>query len=96
MSEPASQVYNRMRGFDPWPGIFTTFRGKRLQLCDARPDEARNSPAGRLAFEEGKLFVGCGAGRLELLEVRLEGKKRTAAADFARGYRITSEEELGR
>jgi methionyl-tRNA formyltransferase len=28
----AKEIYNRMRGFDPWPGAFTTFRGKSCQL----------------------------------------------------------------
>ena len=31
-SLPAQKIYNRMRGFDPWPGAFTTFRGKTCHV----------------------------------------------------------------
>ena len=41
------------------------------------------------------LVVACGVGRLELLEVQLEGRKRISAADFANGQRLTENEILG-
>jgi len=50
----------------------------------------------RLNVEGDHLFVGCGADTsLELLELQLEGKKRTSASDFLRGYRPQSGEKLG-
>ena len=93
--QSARQIYNRLRGFDPWPGIFSTFRGKRLRIHAARPSAAGGLAPGETAFAAGSLFAGCGAGRLELLEVQIEGKKRIAAADFARGYRLGGQEILG-
>jgi methionyl-tRNA formyltransferase len=40
--------------------------------------------------------VGCGQGSsLELLELQLEGKKRTSARDFIHGYRLQAGEKLG-
>ncbi len=93
--QSARQIYNRLRGFDPWPGIFSTFRGKRLRIHAARPSAAGGLAPGETAFAAGSLFAGCGAGRLELLEVQTEGKKRIAAADFARGYRLGGQEILG-
>jgi methionyl-tRNA formyltransferase len=41
------------------------------------------------------LFIGCGEGALEVLEVQLEGKKRMAARDFVHGYRPQTGEKLG-
>lgn len=92
---PARQIYNRLRGFDPWPGIFSTFRGKRLRIHAARPAGGGGLAPGETAFAAGSLFAGCGDGRLELLEVQVEGKARIAAADFARGYRLDGQEILG-
>ena len=92
---PARQIYNRLRGFDPWPGIFSTFRGKRLRIHAARPSAGGGIAPGETAFAAGSLFAGCGDGRLELLEVQIEGKARIAAADFARGYRLDGQEILG-
>jgi methionyl-tRNA formyltransferase len=53
-------------------------------------------PPGVLHAGADHLQVGCGDNTsLELLEIQLEGKKRTPAADFIRGYRPTRGEKLG-
>jgi methionyl-tRNA formyltransferase len=91
----AQQICNRLRGFQPWPGTFTIFRGKNLHVWDVRPVE-RTVPQGEMLVEGDRLLVGCGgASALELLEVQPEGKKRLAARDFVHGYRPRSQERLG-
>src|SRR3954453_256155 len=35
-SRDARQIYNRLRGFQPWPGAFTTFRGKTMAIVSAQ------------------------------------------------------------
>jgi methionyl-tRNA formyltransferase len=90
----AQEVRNRMRGFQPWPGVFTTFRSKNLHVWDAAWSQ-RSLVAGELLVEGDHLFVGCGEGALEVLEVQLEGKKRMAARDFIHGYRPHAGEQLG-
>jgi methionyl-tRNA formyltransferase len=93
----AIETWNRLRGFQPWPGAYTSFRGKGLQVLDARPaHEASTLAAGEMAPGGGRLLVGCGGGTaLELLEVQPEGKKRMAAGDFVNGYRPKAGEKLG-
>jgi methionyl-tRNA formyltransferase len=91
----AEEVYDRMRGFQPWPGAFTSFRGKNLHVWLAKP-APRSLVEGVLAVETDHLIVGCGGKTaLELFEVQLEGKKRTAARDFIHGYRPLDGEMLG-
>ncbi len=90
----ALEVRNRMRGFQPWPGVFTSFRGKNLHLWDAALSE-RSLVSGELLAEGARLFIGCGEGALEILEVQLEGKKRMAARDFIHGYRPQAGAKLG-
>ncbi len=93
---PAGEILNRLRGFQPWPGAYASFRGRNLQVWVARLAD-RKLPESELAVEAERLFVGCGSGTaLELLEVQLEGKKRIAAADFIRGYPPQAAEKLGR
>ena len=84
-----------MRGFQPWPGAYSKFRGKNLQVWKAAlSDQALSSS--ELKVEGDHLFLGCGHdSSIELLELQLEGKKRTAASDFIRGYRPESGEKLG-
>ena len=96
-SRAARVIVNRLHGFQPWPGAYTFFRGKKLSVIAARvaADGARLSP-GEVAVHNDHLLAGCGDNStLELLEVQLEGKRRSAAADFARGYRIQAGERLG-
>jgi methionyl-tRNA formyltransferase len=94
-SRPASEILNRLRGFQPWPGAYTRFRGKNLQVWQAAESKQEIACA-ELKVEGNHLLVGCGyASAIEMLEVQVEGKKRSSAADFVRGYRPQSGEKLG-
>lgn len=91
----ASDILNRLRGFQPWPGAYTKFRGKNLQIWKAAKSDHTLPPA-ELRVEGEHLFAGCGQGTaIELVEMQVEGKKRTSAAEFIRGYRLRSGEMLG-
>ncbi len=94
-SRSAADIFNRIRGFQPWPGAHTKFRGKNLQIIHALP-APDVLPPGELRVASDRVLVGCGhQTSLELLEIQLEGKKRTSAADFVRGYRPRPGEMLG-
>lgn len=91
----AREICNRLRGFQPWPGAFTSFRGKNLHLWAARPIQ-ENLVKGELAIKDDRLIAGCGENTaLELLDLQLEGKKRMAARDFIHGYHPRPGEKLG-
>ena len=91
----AQEIHNRLRGFQPWPGAFTLFRGKNLNISVARVVGKKIAP-GEIEVSKDQLFVGCGQNTsLELLEVQPEGKKRMAVQDFANGYRLKAGETLG-
>ncbi len=91
----AREINDRLRGFQPWPGAFTSFRGKGLQIRAALPVN-KNAPLGKASIENGKLFIGCGHDTaLELVELQPEGKKRMAAVDFVHGYRPRDGEPFG-
>ena len=90
----AQSIYNRLRGFDPWPGIYSFFRGRRLRILAARPESDGGIEPGRVVLSEGRVCVGCGTGRLVLEQVQIEGRKRVSALDFARGSRPAPDEVL--
>jgi methionyl-tRNA formyltransferase len=101
----AKDLFNRLRGFQPWPGAFTTFRGKTLQVHQAQPvQRVVQLPPGILAVEGPRLLVGCGKDKdrdkrtdtaLELIEIQLEGKRRMTTQEFINGYRPQSGDHLG-
>jgi methionyl-tRNA formyltransferase len=93
----ARHIYDRLRGFQPWPGAFTDFRGKSLTLVSAKPaaNVAHLSP-GEIAMTDKAMLAGCGGNTLlEVFELQPEGKKRMSARDFANGYKPRAGERLG-
>jgi methionyl-tRNA formyltransferase len=90
-SRSAYEIANRLRGFRPWPGAYTSFRGKNLQVWSARA-ETKTAPQALMKTENDRLYVGCGPDTsLEILELQLEGKKRMPAQAFIQGYRPDGE-----
>lgn len=91
----AKETWDRLRGFQPWPGAFTSFRSKNLNVWDTSLCEAQIGP-GELVVENNRLIVGCGQGSaLELIVVQPEGKRRMSARDFIQGYKPRTGELLG-
>ena len=91
----SQEILNRLRGFQPWPGAHTKFRGKNLQILKAQSVNEKVPPA-QIKVVGDQLIVGCGQNTsLEILELQLEGKKRTNARDFIHGYQPKESEKLG-
>jgi methionyl-tRNA formyltransferase len=103
----AHELYNRWRGFQPWPGAFTSLHGKKLivhrMALAAEPASAERHASthstedpGRIWVLSGRIFAACAANTwLEFLEVQLEGKKRMTAAEFLRGNPLGPDARLG-
>lgn len=91
-SRAARQTYNRMRGFTPWPGAFSTFRGQTCHVW-GRPENSvmpgDPSGPGEIISPGKEMYVACGEGtRLSVEFVQLEGRKRITAREFANGSRL--------
>jgi len=86
---PAEALARRVRGFHPWPGTFTTWRGQPLKILRARAEAGGALAPGELEADRDGLLVGCGQGtRLRLLEVQPESRRPMTAAAFAAGLRL--------
>src|SRR6266403_3037143 len=96
-NRPAQEIYNRMRGFAPWPGAYTSFRGQTCQLW-AEPFSLRTltgSAPGTIFREDTQILIACGhATLLRLLSVKVEGRKQISAVEFANGARLTERERF--
>ncbi|OGH88593.1 MAG: methionyl-tRNA formyltransferase [Candidatus Magasanikbacteria bacterium RIFOXYC2_FULL_42_28] len=80
----AREIYNLYRGLQPWPGIFTTADGKRIKLLKIVLAK-KSAGAGEIIFKNQKLFVGCGEGAIEILELQNEGKNALSATAWING-----------
>lgn len=84
-SAEAVSVRNQIMGCSPDPGAWCELDGQRFKVYRVRQAEAPTElTPGQLAATRREVFVGTGTGALELLEVQAAGKKKMAAADWAR------------
>lgn len=95
-SRTARQIYDRWRGFEPWPGAHTRLRGKKLIVHRMRVGAEDGIEAGVLRVAMDEMAVGCGSGSSVVFdEVQMEGKRRMSAEEFLRGFQMRSGEKVG-
>ena len=94
----AHKIYDRIRGLQPWPGAFTTFRGKNCRIWGQPLETLAGgpTPGAILPSKEDGLGVICG-GRtvLRVDHIQLEGRKRVTGGEFLSGARIGPGEGFG-
>lgn len=97
-TKPSTDIYNLIRGMNPWPSAYTYYCGKLLKLwtveiCDQHKNQA---PGIVLSSDaENGIIISTGSGAIRVLELQLEGSKRMSAKDFLLGRRLTVGEILG-
>jgi methionyl-tRNA formyltransferase len=96
----ATRIYNRLRAFEPWPGIYTVWRGKRILITSAKPtlvEEPRTSTApGTVLVARQELIVACGdQSALAIREVQPEGRRRMTAQEFTNGAKLRGGDVIG-
>lgn len=94
-SKSAIAVHNFIRGFSPEPGAYTFLGPKMMKIFKSKVqssfvDNRGRMDPGTIRVNAGKLFVSCGEGFVEILELQLEGKKKLASEEFLRGARVQS------
>jgi methionyl-tRNA formyltransferase len=98
----ANEIANRVRAFQPWPGMFTDFRGGRLIIWLARETPMTNSLNMASSVEAGTVLridadgitLQTSAGALLIQEVQTEGKRRVSAREFSNGARLKPGDRL--
>jgi methionyl-tRNA formyltransferase len=87
---PATELWRKVRAFQPWPGCYTAWQGKLMKITQAVPLSGGEDEPGRvLILKDTQAYVGVqtGEGILGLLQIQLEGKRAMNAEEFVRGQR---------
>jgi methionyl-tRNA formyltransferase len=94
---PAEKIFNRSRGFLPWPGAYSYFRGQMFHIWKSRVSgEALQGVPGLMSAMDKRLLIACGERtELELIEVQVEGRKRMSGTAFMNGHHLQDDEMLG-
>lgn len=86
--KPNRQVHDLIRGMNPWPVAYTSFRGKMIKIYKSRMASGKFCEKPGTIICKDTVLVACGEGAIEILEVQPEGKNRMTGKEFANGYRL--------
>jgi methionyl-tRNA formyltransferase len=92
---PALRIARLVRAYNPWPGAYTEWRGRRLRVHKARPVEGVAEPGRVVAGADGALEVGTGEGLLAVTEVQLAGSRVMTAEELVWGHASIVGSRLG-
>lgn len=91
-SRPARMLVNRLRGFTPWPGLYTNFRKDRLKIFGLEVAEmlpGSEVPGHVLSVDGTGIVVRCGKQTaVRITEVQREGRRRMPVDAFLIGERV--------
>lgn len=102
-----ASILNRVRGFSPWPGTYSSLEGRVLKVISAEEAEGGHSTLNKADFsgfspgevvaadEKAGLIVKTRDGAIAIKELQLEGKKQMSAELFLRGRKIEIGTKLG-
>ncbi|MBI3122956.1 MAG: methionyl-tRNA formyltransferase [Ignavibacteriales bacterium] len=90
-NQPAEKIHKLIRGLSPYPCAFFEYNGKSYKVYKAHLDKSQNKPAdeiGKISQTKSEIFVQTSEGRIQLIEIQPEGRKRMSAEEFLRGNKF--------
>ncbi|MBI5050243.1 MAG: methionyl-tRNA formyltransferase [Nitrospirae bacterium] len=87
-SKTARELYNFIRGMNPWPGAYSFLEGKRVKILRAKVSDAAGKTAVINKVTKDELAVGTGKGLISILEIQPEGKPPMTIKAFLQGRNI--------
>ena len=95
----ASLIARQVRAYQPWPGVFTRWRGGLLKIVESVAidrESAEESRAGLVvALRNGSVGINCGYEVLEVRQLQLEGRRAVGVREFVQGHPDFVESRLG-
>ncbi len=90
--QPTSEVYNFIRGMNPFPAAWTKIDGKVVKVFSCQPNLSEvNSKAGSIRVDNNKLFIQTQDGEIEIQSLKMEGKRKMETTQWLNGYEIRNE-----
>ena len=89
------QVYNKVRGLNPWPKAFSFIGGKRFVVDFVYKSEQSGTPGEILSVDSDSITVACGEGSVIIKELKVEGKKKMSVSEYLRGHKLEKGTKLG-
>ncbi len=90
-NKSAAEIFNLVRGLNPWPSAYTHLQGKMFKIHKAQVAQIfdlKTNPGEIVEVDKNNLVVATGKGDLSILEVQIEGKKKMSIKDFLQGHKL--------
>lgn len=93
----AKDIYNLIRGLNPYPGAQTSYRGKSVKVHEARwiQEDSGKEPGTILEVGKAGILVATGKGQILIKEIQFSGKKRMKVAEYLAGNTLEENTKLG-
>ncbi len=94
-SRSNNEIYNKVRGLNPWPKAFSFIDGKRFVVDFVYKSDASGKCGEVLSADKDGILAACGEGSVLIKEIKIEGKKKMSVEDYLRGHKIEKGTLLG-
>jgi methionyl-tRNA formyltransferase len=97
-AKTGEEIYNHIRGLNPWPVAFTTLNGQVLKIWRAKKVEGQRGevPGTVLSVESDGFTVSTGnETAINIIELQPSGKTKMISEQFLRGSKISIGTKLG-
>lgn len=89
--DPSEDIFNKIRGLDPWPGAYTFYKGERWGVWKGEVIEGRfpsSVPGEIVEVRADRIVVVTGDGSFGIKEIQAEGKRRMGVGEYLRGHKV--------
>ena len=94
-NQSAQKIHDHIRGFNPFPGTYTNFRGERFKIWQSLVSaKTWNEVPGTIYLDGKEITVSTGDGTLTLIEVQPQSSRKMAASDWASGHKLQNGEQF--
>lgn len=92
-NKTARQVHDLIRGVNPWPGAYTTYKDTTIKIWASEVVDMQGE-CGKVLKSKNELIIACKEGAVKILEMQIPGKKRMDTDNVLRGFHIEVKDKL--
>lgn len=96
-SKSAKDIHNLVRGVNPWPSAYTTYKGQTMKIWKTKvlSESSDKAPGTILKVDKEGIRVSTKDNVILISEIQMPGKKRVLVEEYIKGNSIETNEILG-
>lgn len=96
-SKSARDIYNLIRGVNPWPGAYTTYKGEKFKIWKSKIvyKDCQERPGKIIKVDRSGILVCTGSHMLNIEEIQFPNSRRMTVDAYLRGHVLEENTILG-